>query len=257
MCRAAGDAGSDRLGNLSHDAIPRPVCNPGENLAQHCLSLWIGRRLRSVHSWWSPIMLPTTDSTPAGSPSGIIFRALIAFGALLTGSAAGAAEPARPIDFNREIRPILSNHCFRCHGPDARKRKGLGKPLRLDTEEGAFGDLGGMPPIVRGNPEESELIRRIESDDADEVMPPRSTGKTLVGDGGRAAPRVGPPGGLVCPALGVRQAPVRPRAARGEGPGMAEERDRSLHPGPPRAGGAHALARGRPVRPGPPRLAST
>ena len=107
-------------------------------------------------------MLPTTDSTPAGLPSAIIFRAPIALIALLGASAAVAGEPARAINFNREIRPILSNHCFRCHGPDARNRKGLGKPLRLDTEQGALADLGGYAAIVRGNPEESELIAHFD-----------------------------------------------------------------------------------------------
>ena len=64
-------------------------------------------------------MLPTTTCTRAGLSCLIDFRTLIAFGALLFGSTANAGEPARPIDFNREIRPILSNHCFQCHGPDA------------------------------------------------------------------------------------------------------------------------------------------
>ena len=109
----------------------------------------------------------------------IILSALIASGALLTGTGAAAGEPGQAIDFNRDIRPILSNHCFQCHGPDAKKRKGLSKPLRLDTEEGAFSDLGGYAAIVRGNAEESELIRRITSDDANDVMPPQSTGKKL------------------------------------------------------------------------------
>src|SRR6266446_3098616 len=99
---------------------------------------------------------------------------------LLTGAVAGADDqPARSIDFNRNIRPILSNHCFACHGPDAKKRKGLSKPLRLDTEDGAFADLGGYAAIVRGNPDESELVRRALSDDPLEVMPPASTGKKL------------------------------------------------------------------------------
>jgi hypothetical protein len=98
-------------------------------------------------------------------------------GALLAGAGVDGGE--RTIDYNREIRPILSSHCFQCHGPDARKRKGLGKPLRLDTAEGAYTDLGGYAAIVRGNAEESEMIRRIASDDADEVMPPRSTGKRM------------------------------------------------------------------------------
>ncbi|WP_435008221.1 DUF1553 domain-containing protein [Tundrisphaera lichenicola] len=80
--------------------------------------------------------------------------------------------PARTIDFNREIRPILSNRCYACHGPDAAKRKGSSKPFRLDTEQGAFADLGGYQAIVKGNPDESELIIRVSSDDPTEVMPP-------------------------------------------------------------------------------------
>src|SRR3954447_550946 len=124
-------------------------------------------------------MLATTTCTRAGVSFPIILSALIASGALLTGTGADAGEPGQAIDFNRDIRPILSNHCFQCHGPDAKKRKGLSKPLRLDTKEGAFSDLGGYAAIVRGNAEESELIGRITSDDANDVMPPPSTGKKL------------------------------------------------------------------------------
>src|SRR3954453_3542019 len=124
-------------------------------------------------------MLATTTCTRAGVLFPTILSALIASCALLTGTGAAGGEPARAIDFNRDIRPVLSNHCFQCHGPDAKKRKGLSNPLRLDTEEGAFGDLGGYAAIVRGNAEESELIRRIVSDDVNDVMPPHSTGKKL------------------------------------------------------------------------------
>ena len=91
---------------------------------------------------------------------------------LLAGLDFKAEAGDRPVDFNREVRPILSNRCFACHGPDAGKRKGVGKPLRLDTEAGAFEDLGGYSAIVKGKPDESELIRRIRSDDPVEVMPP-------------------------------------------------------------------------------------
>ena len=110
------------------------------------------------------------------------WRTRVAGLALLTaasfsGAAAVPDAPARPIDFNRDVRPILSGHCFQCHGPDARKRKGVDRPLRLDTEEGAFADLGGYQAIVRGKPEESELVRRITSDDSLEVMPPPAHGK--------------------------------------------------------------------------------
>ena len=88
-----------------------------------------------------------------------------------------AAEPSEPgrarVDFNREVRPILSENCFACHGPDKGKRKG---ELRLDTKEGAFAD-GGL--IKAGKPAESELIARIETADPEEVMPPRKSGKAL------------------------------------------------------------------------------
>ncbi len=100
--------------------------------------------------------------------------AFVAFGVAIFGSGAraGDAPTSRPIDFNREVRPILSNRCFACHGPDAAKRKGLSKPLRLDTEAGAFADLGGYAAVVKGKPDESELIERVNSDDPDQVMPP-------------------------------------------------------------------------------------
>ena len=85
-------------------------------------------------------------------------------------------------DFAHEIRPILSNHCFKCHGPDQDERKG-GKEgsggLRLDMEDGARADLGGLMAIVPGKPDESELIARIVSKEADELMPPPKTGKKL------------------------------------------------------------------------------
>jgi len=71
--------------------------------------------------------------------------------------------------FDRDIRPILSDRCYACHGPDEKKRKA---DLRLDTREGALADLGGYQAIVPGQPNESELIARILSDDVDEMMPP-------------------------------------------------------------------------------------
>lgn len=88
-----------------------------------------------------------------------------------------AAEPQ--VDFNRDIRPILSNKCFKCHGPDKAERQGGTEGLRLDTEAGAFEDLGEYSVIVRGKPEESELVRRIESTDGDDKMPPPKSGKQL------------------------------------------------------------------------------
>jgi hypothetical protein len=94
-----------------------------------------------------------------------------------------AALPARAAevpDFNRDVRPILSNNCFLCHGPDEDGRKGGQKGLRLDTREGALEDLGGGAfAIVPGNPDQSELLKRLVATDAEELMPPAKTGKSL------------------------------------------------------------------------------
>ena len=77
--------------------------------------------------------------------------------------------PAQEVSFNREIRPILSNKCFFCHGPDENKREA---DLRLDTREGALADHDGFSAVVPGNPDDSELLYRIAHDDPDELMPP-------------------------------------------------------------------------------------
>jgi len=89
-----------------------------------------------------------------------------------TGTVAG--EPS--VDFQREIRPILADTCYTCHGPDKSQRS---TDLRLDTREGAFGDLGGYKAIVPGRPAESEVIKRISSSDPDERMPPPKSGRQL------------------------------------------------------------------------------
>lgn len=75
----------------------------------------------------------------------------------------------RKLKFNRDIRPILSETCFHCHGPDEHGRRA---DLRLDTLEGATTDLGGYQPIVPGNVEDSEAWQRIINDDPDMLMPP-------------------------------------------------------------------------------------
>ncbi len=90
---------------------------------------------------------------------------------------AGEKRADGELSFDRDIRPILSDHCFTCHGPDAGK---LQANLRLDQKESAFGVLeSGSTAVVAGKPKESELIRRILSTDADEVMPPPGEGKPL------------------------------------------------------------------------------
>lgn len=77
---------------------------------------------------------------------------------------------AEKVDFNQHVRPILSDRCFNCHGPDAEARKGK---LRLDSEEGSRKALeNGWKVISPGDVDHSELLRRINSTDPDEVMPP-------------------------------------------------------------------------------------
>jgi hypothetical protein len=99
---------------------------------------------------------------------------------LLFASAVHAQTPAaqkHSIDFNRDIRPILSDACFSCHGPDEQQRKGK---LRLDLREGATGKArSGAHAIVPGNFADSELLKRILTDNASEKMPPPKTKKVI------------------------------------------------------------------------------
>lgn len=84
--------------------------------------------------------------------------------------AAVSAATAAQVGYNRDVRPILSDKCFKCHGFDPGTRKG---GLRLDIREEALRPAkSGELPIVPGKPEASELIRRIESTDKDDIMPP-------------------------------------------------------------------------------------
>lgn len=89
-----------------------------------------------------------------------------------------AQEPgSSKVDFDRDIRPILSNHCFKCHGPDDQQRQAN---LRLDQRQSLFGaGDSGLAAIVAGQPEESELLRRVLSDDNDLRMPPTDSGPAL------------------------------------------------------------------------------
>jgi hypothetical protein len=104
-------------------------------------------------------------------PFTMLFRAL-----LLSALATATAHAAGKLDFNRDIRPILSDNCFACHGFDAKKRKA---DLRLDVPEGAFTAIEGAFPIKPGDVEASTIIQRILSHDEDEVMPPPDTNKKV------------------------------------------------------------------------------
>ncbi|MGB1128654.1 MAG: PSD1 and planctomycete cytochrome C domain-containing protein [Haloferula sp.] len=103
-------------------------------------------------------------------------RATIALGFLgptiLSGAEVG-------VSFNRDIRPILSENCFHCHGPDSDAREA---GLRLDTFEGAVEGGDGGPAIVPGKAGESLLLERVHSSDPTEVMPPRDSNRSLSED---------------------------------------------------------------------------
>lgn len=94
--------------------------------------------------------------------------------AMLVSSTTMAAD--EPVNFNRDIRPLLAQKCFACHGPDEESREAN---LRLDSFIGATADLDGHRALAPGRPDESELIARIESQDPDAVMPPPDTGHKL------------------------------------------------------------------------------
>ena len=79
---------------------------------------------------------------------------------------------AEKVDFNKDIRPILSDRCFHCHGPDEEHRKGH---LRLDIttgKDGAYRNYKGSQAITPGQPQKSEVWQRIITDDEDDIMPP-------------------------------------------------------------------------------------
>jgi hypothetical protein len=90
-----------------------------------------------------------------------------------------AAAQTTTVEFNRDIRPIFSDKCYKCHGPDERMRK---SKLRLDTEAAAKSDLGGHFAILPGNVAGSELIQRVSSQDLGRRMPPQYAGAPRLTD---------------------------------------------------------------------------
>jgi mono/diheme cytochrome c family protein len=118
-------------------------------------------------------MTPPTPPRPRAGVRPFRWAAAVVLGTL---SGAARLDAAPPVDFNRDIRPILSNNCYQCHGPDENERKA---DLRLDTSAGATADLGGTSAVVPGKPAASGLIARVTSTDPGEQMPPRKSGKKL------------------------------------------------------------------------------
>jgi len=111
--------------------------------------------------------------------SGLVLRLAAAVGALavLGWLQAAIIRASEPVNFARDVRPLLSKNCFRCHGPD---KDTLQAGLQLDLRDGAVRTLeSGQAAIVPGKPDESELLRRVASADLDERMPPADGGRAL------------------------------------------------------------------------------
>jgi hypothetical protein len=107
---------------------------------------------------------------------GILLPACLAAACLVTGIVGVSAQTSGDVNFDREVRPILSNNCFRCHGPDESSRIG---GFRLDIREEALKPQSQGTPIVPGDPDHSELIERIFDHDTARVMPPPFANITL------------------------------------------------------------------------------
>jgi hypothetical protein len=108
----------------------------------------------------------------------IRFRAIAACAAILIiiPRAQAATDSSPAINFSRQVLPVLSDNCFKCHGPDEKARKAH---LHFDSREGAFRIKDGKSVIVPGDSGKSELIRRLSSTDPEVIMPPPKSGRTL------------------------------------------------------------------------------
>src|SRR3569832_226616 len=115
---------------------------------------------------------PSTTSRRCG-------LALLTFTLVVPSFLRSHAGEREKVDFNFQVRPILADRCFKCHGPDAKARKAK---LRLDLAESAFAGRDPQKPrraIVPSHPEQSELVRRITTADEDDRMPPAASNLTL------------------------------------------------------------------------------
>ena len=148
------------------------------------------------------------------------------------------AAAAPPVSFNRDIRPILANNCFACHGPDEKQRE---TKFHFDTQEGAFLKAG---VIERGNAAESLLIEKITDPDPKERMPPPDSGHALTPRQIELLAPMDRRRREVGHALGLYR-PGAARSARGQPRPVGAQPDRSVHPRAPRTRRAEAVARSR------------
>ena len=151
----------------------------------------------------------------AAIPARILALALIA--TALTRSSVASTR----VEYNRDVRPILSENCFSCHGADAASRKAK---LRLDSFADATAKReDGSPAIVPGKPSESEAIRRIFVTD-DDLMPPEKSHKVLTAAQKDLLKRWVAEGAEYQPALGLHR-PDAARSTQGQKPQVGSQSD--------------------------------
>jgi len=148
----------------------------------------------------------------------------VAFAALILMLPRPAVGKEPEVDFRRDVRPILSNHCFQCHGPDAEQREA---GLRLDLRAGVLGADGQGGVVVPGRPESSELLARITSDDESLQMPPADAGKPLT-DQQIDIIRRWIAQGAVWQEHWAYSPVIRPQVPPGDGPGVRNDIDRFI-----------------------------
>jgi len=137
-----------------------------------------GDRCSEIGMRWACIPRPDRAGNPSVKISiSFLIQTIARLILLVTMITTHPLWAADPVNFSREILPILSDNCFKCHGPDEQARKA---GLRLDTQEGAFGPgKSGAVAIVPKDSKGSEVIRRLTTDDPDDVMPPRESNRHL------------------------------------------------------------------------------
>ena len=175
----------------------------------------------------------------------MVFRLFLGvIGGLIVGVIAvgPSAAAEKPVDFDRDVRPILSDNCFACHGPDEKRRMAN---LRLDTEDGLFADRGSYQIVVPGDPAKSRLLARISAANRATRMPPPQAGTTLTDAQIATIRKWIEQGAKWAAPLGFRAAAAARPAGRPQRE-VGAQSDRPLRPGAPGTGRPEALARGRP-----------
>lgn len=129
------------------------------------------------------------STLPMSFRSKALLAIILLAAGMLPGCDSGRSEEAVPskessavgkISFNEHVQPILSEYCYHCHGPDSGTREPKKEPLRLDRVEDAFTvRADGTPVILKGNPRESQLVKRMHDKDPDSIMPPPASHKTM------------------------------------------------------------------------------